>query len=231
MNARMPSAPAYRYPVMPAATVPAMRRRRVSQRNLFIIALVVTALVSGGVTTAAVLLRPGTDGKTCGFFCGPPKSGTPLEDVHSYTSPKYGFAFDFLPDFTKTSEDSESVEFTSKGGPVRLFVGQGSADQLIQDALDHLPSASFRGVKRTTEVRGAQIGYAPGKGTVFDATFSSSSAGQSVHIRGAVLVASRGKLTMVATMFCPFDKDAGLYGMSYGQPFDFMMSSFRWPSQ
>lgn len=214
---------------LPGAAVLRRPHGRLGRRRLPIIAVAVAAFVVA-VTAIGFAVRPGST-RQCGFFCGPVVGGR-LSDQSTYTNARYGFAFDHDPRWTETDRSDASVSFSGDQGPFEVRVVDGRNPQsIIDDSIGQLPGAQFQGVTKVADVRGAQIGFVPGVGAVYDANYFPSDGAEGQVVRIAVVTAGRSGLTVVADMFCAFDNRSPPYGLAAGSSFDYPLTTFRWPGQ
>jgi len=215
------------YGAVPHAHVP----RRLADRRVRILAAGAVAAVTAAVSLVAVLVRPTT--QACGFYCGPHVEA-PLRAAATYVNSAHGFSIDYSPDDLQVSTDQpDLVEFQAvNGGPIGFRVVQAaSLDAAVTQAMRRLPSSSFQDLQEVGPVRGAEIGYVPGKGTVWSATYYPSDGGGSSPVRIAVIAAQSNGLMVVSTMVSAYDagNDHAPYGLSDDNVFDYPVSNFHFP--
>jgi hypothetical protein len=217
---------------MPYAAVPPSRvPRRLHAHRVRALAIVVMLAIAAIVSGVAALVRPTSN--PCGYFCGP-QVEPPLAAASTYTNRAHGFSIDYPAGKLRVVDDQDdSVEFHTAAGPIQFkVVSAASLDDAVSAAMQDLASASFQDVQAIGPVRGAEIGYVPGTGRVWSATYVPSGGGGSGPVRIAVIAAQSKGLTVVATMFSDYDSDTAHapYGLSGDSIFDYPVSNFHFPS-
>lgn len=204
--------------------------RRLGAGRVRLLTFAIVIGISVLVSAIASIVNPTS--QPCGFGCGP-RLQSPAATA-TYTNSAHGFSIDYPPNVLSVASDqADQVEFHSGGGPI-LFrvVGTSSLDNAVSQARQGLPSSSFQDVVEVGPVRGAEIGYVPGRGTVWSATYVSPDDGTSGPMRVAIIAARARGLTVVAVMFSDYDSDTAHapYGLSGDAIFDYPVSSFHFPS-
>jgi hypothetical protein len=225
MSSVSPALPPY------AAMPPAQVRSKLGAHRVRALAITAVVAVAGIVSAAAVIARPSPP-QPCGYYCGP-QSEAPLPAPATYTNQAHGFSIDYLPSQLKVaSQDSDVVEFHSDAGPIAFkVVSAASLDAAVSSALADLSTAVFQERQEVGPVRGAEIGYVPGKGTVWAATYAPSGGGGRSPVRIAIIAAQSKGMTVVATMFSDYDSATAHapYGLSGDSIFDYPVSNFHFP--
>ncbi len=218
----------YPYSAVPHGHVP----RRLGNRRVRVFGLGGIALLVVVISAIASLVHPTS--QPCGLVCGPPVQ-PPLEAASTYTNSAHGFSIDYpASQLSVASSDADSVEFHSDGGPITFaVVSTSSLDDAVNQAQQNLDSATFQEMQVVGQVRGAEIGYVPGRGTVWSANYQSSDGSSSGQVRIAIIAARSGGLTVVATMVSDYDSSTGHapYGLSGDSTFDYPISGFHFPGQ
>jgi hypothetical protein len=217
----------------PYATVPqgGVPRKLGDHRvRLFAIGAILALVVV--ISAVATLVHPGP--QPCGLYCGP-QSQPPLAAASTYTNSAHGFSIDYPADRLSVSADKpDSVEFHSDGGPIEFqVVRAASLEDAVSQAQQQLDSSVFQDMQEVGPVRGAELGYVPGRGTVWSATYQPPDGGDSGPVRIAIIAAQSGGLTVVATMFSDYDSgtDHAPYGLSGDATFDYPISGFHFPGR
>lgn len=228
MSAAVPQWSPSPYAAVPHAHVP--RRLGDHRVRLYAIGAIVALVVV--ISAVATLAHPGP--QPCGLYCGP-QTQPPLAAASTYTNSAHGFSIDYPAEkLTVSTSQDDLVEFHSDGGPIDFrVVKAASLDDAVSQAQKQLDSSVFQDMQVVGQVRGAELGYVPGKGTVWSATYQPADGGGSGPIRVAIIAAQSGGLTVVATMFSDYDSatDHAPYGLSGDQTFDYPISGFHFPGQ
>lgn len=216
------------YAAVPHAHVP--RKLGDHRVRLFAIGAILAVVVI--ITAVATLVHPTP--QPCGLYCGP-QTQSPLAAASTYTNSAHGFSIDYPASKLSVAVDKpDTVEFHSDGGPIQFQVVQAaSLDAAVSQAKQQLDSSTFQDMQEVGPVRGAELGYVPGRGTVWSATYQPSDGGNPGPVRIAIIAAQSGGLTVVATMFSDYDSgtDHAPYGLSGDQTFDYPVSGFHFHGQ
>lgn len=214
-GARPAYAGAYGYPYAYApaspAQVAAAGRHKTGSAWLWVLA-------AGGVLffmvcmaiIAVILAGSGPGTRTCPPACNPQprKLPPPLAADHVYTSSKYGYSVAYSESLLTqqgaqiAAQNDSGIAFTIKSFPFAVTAepAQGRSAQQIAEAIQQkqLPDATL-----VYPLPGAELGYNPGYGAVYDATVQSTS-GQALHVRMVVEVAIKKDLAVEFWEIGPF---------------------------
>jgi hypothetical protein len=207
-------------------------RRRQSDRDVRTRAISAVVVIAGIITVIAVLARP--TATPCALACGP-HADTVLQSPSTYVNSAHGFSIEYPGDrLTLAIDQSDLVEFHSGAGPIQFRVVQAATvDDAVTQGLNALSTSTFQDLQEIGRVRGAEIGYVPGAGTAWSATYVPPDGGGASPVRVAVLAARSAGLMVVATMFSPYDPDTAHapYGLAGDALFDYPISNFHFPGQ
>ncbi len=220
--------PAYRYPVAPAPAYRTGHQWRSSQIAIAGGLLAILAIVTVAVSLFAVSHAFGGSHATCTVNCAP-HFVTPLPAPATYTSSTYKFQVDYESSWTLRSQDATSITLGTKIGTVSV-VGMQSGQplsQVLQSTVTALPTAQWQDVAQVSDLKGAHIGDQDGIGAVYSANLIGTNS-TSAQVRFAVIVATRGGVTVVVFAADPADPKGSPHGIPEGQSFDYMCSEFRW---
>jgi hypothetical protein len=222
------AAPLYRYPASPPAPYRPAGRFRTSQVAVAGGLLVILAIVTVAVSAFAISHFIGGTKSTCTANCAP-KIVTPLPEASTYHSSTYNFSVDYSSGWTVRSQDAAGISLGTKIGLVQVH-GMKSGQplsQVMQSTVSALPTAQWQNVVQFSDVKGAHIGDQDGIGSVYSANLLGSNS-TSAKVRFAVIVATRGGVTVVIFAADPADPKNSPHGMPEAQSFDYMCSEFRW---
>lgn len=216
-----------RYPQAPHAGYPTARQVKLAPAMIaggLIVILVVIAVVISAFAVAQ--FSSGTH-QTCKSNCSP-KFVTPLPEQASYTSSAYKFQVNYASDWSVRSQDANGITLGTKVGSVQVVgMSGGNPDQVLQSTVNALPSSKFQDVTLVSSLKGAHIGDQDGIGSVYSANFVGPSQTAS-KVRFAVIVASRGGVTVVVFALDPADPKNSPNGMPEGQEFDYLCTEIVW---
>jgi len=190
--------------------------------------LAILAIVTVALSAFAVSRFTGGSRSTCLVNCAP-KIITPLPESNTYRSSTYKFEVDYSSTWTVRSQDTSGISLGTRLGTVQV-VGMKSAQslqQVLQATVAALPSANWQDVVQYSDLKGAHIGDQDGLGAVYSANLLGPNA-TSTKVQFAVIVASRGGVTVVIVAVDPADLKNSPHGMPEAQSFDYMCSEFRW---
>jgi len=190
--------------------------------------LSILAIVTVALSAFAVSRFTGGSRSTCLVNCAP-KIITPLPESNTYRSSTYKFEVDYSSTWTVRSQDTSGISLGTRLGSVEV-VGMKSAQslqQVLQATVAALPSANWQDVVQYSDLKGAHIGDQDGLGAVYSANLLGPNA-TSTKVQFAVIVASRGGVTVVIVAVDPADIKNSPHGMPEAQSFDYMCSEFRW---
>ena len=222
------AAPVYSYPVAPRAAHATARRYGSSQIAIAGVLLAVLAIVTVALSAFAVSRIAGGSRSTCVVNCAP-KIITPLPESNTYRSSTYKFEVDYSSTWTVRSQDSSGISLGTRIGLVQVtgMKGGQSLQQGLQAAVAALPTANWQDVVQYSDLKGAHIGDQDGLGAVYSANLIGSNS-TSQKVQFAVIVASRGGVTVVIFAVDPADIKNSPHGMPEAQSFDYLCSEFRW---
>jgi hypothetical protein len=223
------AAPVYSYPVAPRPAYPA-RRFGTSQIAVAGVLLAVLAIVTVALSTFVVSRFAAGSRSTCIVNCAP-KIITPLPESNTYRSSTYKFEVDYSSTWTVRSQDSSGISLGTRLGLVQVAgmkSGQ-SLQQVLQATVAALPTANWQDVVQFSDLKGAHIGDQDGLGAVYSANLIGSNS-TSQKVQFAVIVATRGGVTVAIVAVDPADIKNSPHGMPEAQSFDYLCSEFRWGS-
>lgn len=220
--------PAYSYPRAPQGAFPGGRRYETSQIAIAGGLLAVLAIVTVALTTFAVSRVIGGSHPSCTVNCAP-KFVTPLTEGVTYRSSAYHYEVDYSSSWTVRSQDANGISLGTSIGLVQI-VGSRSSQQLsdvLQTTVSNLPTAQWQDVVPISDLKGAHIGDQDGLGAVYSANLIGAGS-TAAKVRFAVIVATRGGVTVVIFAADPADTKSSPHGMPDAQEFDYLCSEFRW---
>jgi len=222
------AAPVYSYPVAPRVPYRTARQWRGSQIAVAGGLLAILAIVTVAVTIFAVSHALGGTHNTCTQNCAP-KFVTPLPESATFHSSAFGFEVDYNAAWTVRSQDANGISLGTKLGLVTVMGSRGGQPltQLLQSTVAALPTAQWQDVTQVSDLKGAHIGDQDGIGAVYSANLIGTNS-TSAQVRFAVIVASRGGVTVVFFAADSADPKNAPNGIPEGQSFDYMCSEFRW---
>ena len=103
----------------------------------------------------------------------------------------------------------------------------GEPNQVMMSTVSALPSSTYQSVTPVNDLKGAHIGDQDGVGRIYSANLVGTSQ-TATRVRFAVLVASRGGVTVVVFAVNPADPKNSPNGMPEGQLFDYLCTEFAW---
>jgi hypothetical protein len=221
--------PAYSYPYAPPAAFPRTRRYGSSQiaiaGGLLAVLAVVTVAVSAFAVSRVIGNRP-----TCTVNCAP-KFVTPLPESATYRSSAYHYEVDYSSAWTVRSQDANGISLGTKIGLVEVVGSRGSQQlsDVLQSTVSALPTAQWQNVAPVSDLKGAHIGDQDAIGAVYSANLIGAGS-TSAKVRFAVIVATRGGVTVVIFAADPADPKSSPHGMPEALDFDYLCSEFRWGS-
>jgi hypothetical protein len=126
-------------------------------------------------------------------------------------------------------QDASSISLGTRVGRVDV-VGSSSSQSLVDLINSHvsaLPSSTWQGVTRVSDLKGAHIGDQDGLGAIYSANVIGSGA-TSTKVRFAAIAATRGDVSVFVFAVDPADTKNFPNGMHDGQAIDYLCSEFRW---
>jgi hypothetical protein len=190
--------------------------------------LAVLAVVTVTITAFAVSHVIGGSHSPCTVNCAP-KFVTPLTVGVIYRSSAYHYEVDYSSAWSVRSEDANGISLGTRIGLVEI-VGSRSGRQLsdvLQTTVSNLPTAQWQDVVPVSDLKGAHIGDQDGLGAVYSANLIGAGS-TAAKVRFAVIVATRGGVTVVIFAADPADTKNAPHGMPEAQDFDYLCSEFRW---
>ena len=192
------------------------------------VAIVVIAVLSGGLSIAAALRVPKV--QQCVLFCPPPQQHE-IPGTTTFTGGSFNFTFDYPSDWTTVSSDNSSISFSTQHGTftVKSIAGAGDVGQLIDSDIAQLPSSTYANVQPAGDLHGAEIGFSPGQGKFVDADFQPP-AGQTEPVRVAVVAVAHGSTTVLveAVSSTSTEQDFQPLGVVDGEAFDYALLHWHW---
>jgi hypothetical protein len=173
----------------------------------------------------------------CTADCPPPQSvqalaaAAQLPEQYTYTSSAYGYHVDFASPWKVQSSSAMSALFDARGG---IFEVQGTTSsespvQLIQSVAGTFQGSQLPNLADVGPLHGAHIGTQEGVGEIYGGTyFPPSGGGKSLPVRIAIIVATRGNLTIIATAFAEYDPQ---HDLMFADDMDYALTEFRWPGE
>jgi hypothetical protein len=221
--------PAYSYPRPPQPSFPARRRYGSSQIAIAGGLLAVLALVTVAVSAFAVSRVIGNR-STCTVNCAP-KFVTPLSEGATYRSSAYHYEVDYSTAWTVRSQDANGISLGTRIGLLEVVGSKASQPiaQVLQSTVSNLPTAQWQNVVSFSDLKGAHIGDQDAVGAVYSANLIGAGS-TAAKVRFAVIVATRGGVTVVIFAADPADPKSSPHGMPEAQDFDYVCSEFRWGS-
>lgn len=200
-----------------SAYVPAMHDQlqqavphKTRRHHPWLIALGILFLAIAGLAVLGSAQTPTTT-KCTGVSCTIPAPRTqPLSSPDVYTSKDYGYSLEYsTSNVSPSDENSSSISWDAQlndGSEVAwTFTGSSpngrDARQIVEDA----QSNNFGDATYAYTIPGAQIGYTPGYGNVYDLSVAPNG-GASVHERLIIIAAVKGNVAVVFVGMGPFQK-------------------------
>jgi hypothetical protein len=219
--------PVYNYPPPPRVTYPTARQFKLSPVMIaggLVVILVVVAIVIG--TFAAAQFAAGSHA-ACTVNCSP-KFVTPLPEESTFRSSSYKFQVNYSSAWTVRAQDAAGITLGTAVGSVQVTgMKGGQPDQVLQSTVAALPTSKWQSVTLVSTLKGAHIGDQDGVGAVYSANLVGASQ-TAAKVRFAVIVATRGGVTVVAFAVDPADPKSSPNGMPEGQQFDYLCTEFVW---
>jgi hypothetical protein len=218
---------AYGYRVAQPGAFPGLGRVKMPQPMVIGGIVAILVIATAAISIFAMVRGIGTH-STCTTNCGP-KLATPLPESNTFRSITFNYEVDYSSAWKVRSQDASGISFGTRIGTINI-AGSSSGDslsQLIQHTVSALPSSSWQGVSKVSDLKGAHIGDQNGQGAIYSANLITSG-GTSTKIRFAVIAATRGDVSVVIFAADPADTKNFPNGMSEGQAFDYLLQEFRW---
>jgi hypothetical protein len=222
--------PVYSYPAAPRVVYQTRRQTTMSQVAIAVGLLIVLAIVTVAITAFAVSRFTRTPSRpTCTTNCAP-KIVTPLPEGATYHSSAFGYTLNYSSRWKVHNEDANGIAVATNLGSLQVAgMRAGDNGQVLQATVNALPSGTWQGVTLVANLKGAHIGDQDGLGAVYSANLIGANA-TSTAVRFAVIVATKGDVTIVMFAVDPADPKNSPNGMPEGQLFDYVCTEFVWPS-
>jgi hypothetical protein len=168
-----------------------------------IVAMVVFAALA---QQSGVAPRPG-----CGARCvppvPPPVAAPPLTAAHTYTSSAFGYALQYGSNLPSPQTDDRSIGWGGNGSrDAILFTALPANGQSPAQIVTALQQDRFPDATPVYQIPGAELGYVPGYGAVYDLTETPAS-GAETDERIAITAATHGNVTVVMLSASPLAPD------------------------
>lgn len=221
-------APVYNYAMAHRATYPSTGQFKLSQVAVAGGLLLILAIVTVAVSAFAVTHVFGGKHSTCTVNCAP-KIVTPLPESSTYRSTAYKYEVDYNSSWTVRNQDANGITLGTKIGLVQVFGLRATQplDVALQSAVSSLPTAQWQDVAQVSGLKGAHIGDQNGIGAVYSGNLVGANS-TATKVRFAVIVATRGGVTVVVFAADPADPKSSPNGIPEGQEFDYLCTEFRW---
>jgi hypothetical protein len=239
----------YSYP--PAAPNRVAKASRLSHRSLF---AGLFGLVGGFVVIliiVSVIAKPGAPAQCQTLTCAIPfRTGPPVETGPLYTNSQFGFTARVIENpilgvapTMSTANGQLSLTYSVSSGELGTvqLVGQPdtngeTAEQIVDSVINSVAQGQQQSVYSLGV--GAQIGYQPGFGEVYNVTPDSGD-GQSQQLRVTVIAAVVNKLAIVAVAEGVYQEFTPSFGPSHPSPADSLIAeaadpvinSVLWPGE
>ena len=171
---------------------------------LMVAVVVIAAAALGGVAYA---LRPQPVSCTTASCQAPPPKVDPLPAAAAYTSRRFGFTLEYPADESPSKQTDTGVDWVSQDGSEGMVVKGLDANGLsAQQIVQNEQQADFSGATAAypaAGIPGANLGYTPGYGQVYDLYIHGGSA---EHARILIMAAVRNGLGVVLVAAAPFQQ-------------------------
>lgn len=147
----------------------------------------------------------------CGSRCvapvPPPVAAPPLSAAHTYTSSALGYSLQYGSNLPAPQADNRSVGWGGSGSADAIqFTGTTTNGQSPQQMVTAEQQASFPDATFVYQIPGAELGYVPGYGAVYDLTETPASGAQ-VDERIAMTAAMHGNVGVLMVSASPLAPD------------------------
>ena len=234
VRTQAPVATNYTYPTMPASWVPAAHRK-LGHVGFIFAAVGALAVIVVAISAAAVANKPTTS--YCHFFCGP-QVGSRLLGQTAYDNSKFGYRVEYeSPPFSVGGQNASGVLLAANQSNFILITAESGGDVAgaIKTALSDLSSNEFQDMQEVSSVvPGAEIGFIPGSGVVYNASLVPAGGGEAQTVVIVCMAASNGNMTLTALAVAPQDLSSVSqlpFGFANATLFDFEVSNTIWPGQ
>ena len=218
----------YTYPMAPAPT--RARGFGAGQVAVAVGLLLVLSVITVAVSAFAASRVIGGTHQTCVVNCGA-KFVAPLAEANTYKSASFGFQVDYFSSWKLRSQDSSHVTIGTRAGLLQVTGSRANEqpDIVLLNTVAALPNSEWQSVSRVAALKGAHLGDQDGVGAVYQANLIGSNA-KAVRVRFAIIVATKGNVTVVFFALNPSDPKNYPHGIPEGQAFDYVCQEFRWTS-
>lgn len=221
--------PAYSYPVAPRMAYPTARAYSASQVTIAVVLIAIVAVVTVAISAYAVSRFTGGSRTPCVANCAP-KIATPLPEGATYRSSAFGYQLNYSSRWTVRSQDASGITIGTKIGSLQVTgMHAGDNAQVLQSTVSSLPTGTWQSVTLVSNLKGAHLGEQDGLGSVYSANLIGASS-TATPVRFAVIVATRGTVTVVMLAVDAADPKSSPNGMPEGQLFDYVCTEFVWGS-
>jgi len=227
----IPAGPDRAYPVVPSGAAPAARPKPVRLVLSVVLSLVTLVTI---LTVVAVSETPAVN--YCHFACGT-RLGPRLLGEAAYVSPEFRYRVEYEYPFRLANQSSSGVEMYLDADNAMVFSAVPGSDVngAIQRAINGLNTNVVQDLRPLTpELAGAEIGYVPGSGEAFSATFVAPGNNTTQAVSVVVMAATQANLTISVLVVGTQDLSSWQFlplGLYLGEYFDFEISNTLWPSQ
>ena len=219
--------PAYSYPAAPRVAVQTRRQSTMSQVAIAVGLLIVLAIVTIAISAFAVSRFNKPNHQTCTTNCAP-KIVTPLPEGAVYHSSAFGYTLNYSSRWKVHSQDANGIAVATNVGSLQVTgMRAGDNGQVMQSTVNALPTGTWQNVTLVNNLKGAHLGDQDGLGAVYSANLIGANA-TSTAVRFAVIVATKGNVTVVMLAVGPADPKNSPNGMPEGQLFDYVCTEFVW---
>ena len=202
--------------------------------NLVLIAVGAMALLVAIITAVAVSSRPTIN--YCHFSCGP-RWGHGCSARRRTTTPNLVIGSSTSPPFDVAGQDASSVALEANQNNFLIFDAATGTDVAgaLKKSINGLSSNEFQGLQQISSVvPGAEIGFVPGQGEAFSATYVPPGGGQGQTVSIIVMAATQGNMTLSVLAVGNQDLNSVAqlpFGLANGSFFDYEVSNTLWPGQ
>ena len=213
-----------------------MEGERLRGPAFFAVAFLAVALAGGVAAVVTWALHPSPK-PPCTIDCPPPGADlkaavSPLRERNSFTSSQFHFTVEYPSGWSVQHTGSTGALFATPDGLLEFggFSGSQSAGTLIAQRVAKFDPNRLPDVRALGPLHGAHIGSREGTGTLYAATYvPPSGGGSSLLVRIGIIAATRGNLTVLATVVLPYDQSSGT--LTGARDVDYGLTEFRWPGE
>lgn len=199
------------YPLATRQQVAAAMPHKTARPHPWGLAAVVVVVAMAGlymVAQRAAVSPRAACGARCVSLNPPPVAAPPLSAAHTYTSSAFGYALQYGSELPSPQTDDRSIGWGGTGSADAILFtggplnGQTPAQVVAAAQQDRFPDAT-----PVYQIPGAELGYVPGSGTVFDLTATPAS-GAETEERIAVTAAAHGNVAVMMLSASPLSTDS-----------------------